>query len=256
MYASPNGVCGIGAGMSGVTTSNVMTRDEFAKFNPSSFRCAVSGGKYFAFFDQATESIERGGFILDHLVQATPLSLTTIVADAVFVDVETANLYVVTDLEIKAWDSDVYNVMPYEWLSKKFVFTAPTNLGAIEVNADFANISEAEALQARIEQLLAENRVIFAGTSNLQGTLNAKELNYFSIDGSILKDIPGVVDDRYLLVSLIVDGRTIHTGQYTKEGVYRLPAGYKGQIFEVKINGNIECRYLKLAETVKELKAL
>lgn len=256
MYASPNGICGIGSGMSGVTTNNVMTRDEFQRFNPASFRCAVSGGKYFAFFEQATESIEAGGFILDHLVQATPLSLTTINAGALFVDQETANLYLTQDLEIKEWDSDVYNVMPYEWLSKKFVFSAPANLGAIEVNADFANIAEAEALQARIERLLAQNRVIFTSTSDLQGTLNAKELNYFSIDGSIMLDIPGVVDDRYLLVTLIVDGKTIYAGQYTTEGVYRLPSGYKGQIFEVKINGNIECRYLKLAETVKELKAL
>ena len=256
MYASPNGICGIGPGINGVTTSNVMTRDEFKKFNPASFRCAVSSGKYFAFFEQATESIERGGFILDHLVQATPLSLTTIVADATFVDAETADLFIVTDKEIKTWDSDIYNVMPYEWLSKKFVFTAPANLGAIEVNADFANIAEAAALQARIEQLLAENRILFSATSNLQGVLNAKEINYFSINGSILKDIPGVVDDRYLLVTLIVDGKTIHSGQYTKEGVYRLPSGYKGQVFEVKINGNIECRYLKLAETAKELKAL
>jgi hypothetical protein len=59
-----------------------------------------------------------------------------------------------------------------------------------------------------------------------------------------------------VLVSLYVDDNLIHTGTYTENGVYRLPAGYKGQDFVVEVAGNIELRYVKMAETVKELKTL
>jgi hypothetical protein len=81
--------------------------------------------------------------------------------------------------------------------------------------------------------------------------LGANELN-----GSLLQTIPTVVDNRYLLVEVYADDKLVHSKQYTQRGVYRMPSGYKGQIFEVKINGNIELRYVKMAASAKELKSL
>jgi hypothetical protein len=256
LYASANGICGIGPGMSGVVTSNVMSRDDFLAFNPYSFTSGISGSKFFAFYEQASEFVKNGGLILDRTLSAAPLSTTTIKAKALHIDPETGDLYIATDGEIKTWDGDIYNDMPYEWLSKKFVFNAPTNLGAIEVNGDFNSIKTAALLQERAEQLKLLNQQIFASGVPLEGALDNTVLNARPLNGSILYDLPRVIDDRYLLITLIVDDKVIHNGQYTENGVYRLPSGYKGQVFEVKINGNIECRYLKMAETAKELKAL
>lgn len=255
-YASPNGLVVIGPGQAGVVTKNVLLRDDFSKFNPSTLKSTYFAGKYMGFFTGGTSHVDKGAFILDQNIAATPLSLTTLTSDAVFVDIDTANLYVVEDNEIKLWEGDVNNTLPYEWVSKKFVFTAPANLGAIEVDADFANIVEGDALEARVQQIIASNQSIWASGVNLQSTLNRQVLNANVINGSILADIPFVVDDRYLLVEVFSDDRLVHSAQYTSNGVYRMPSGFKGQKFVVKINGNIELRYIKLAETVKELKQL
>lgn len=256
MYASANGICVIGPGASGLSTGNIMLRENFEKFNPATLRSAVYAGKYLGFYTNGTEYLQNGAFILDRTLPATPLSLTSITSNACYVDEETGNLFVVEDRVIKQWEGDIYNWLPYEWLSKRFIFPRPANFGAIEVDADFNNIQEAEDLEERIAEIIAYNQALFASTGNLRGSLNEFPLNTIDLNGSILKNIPSLVDDRYLLVEVYCDGDLVFTGQYTSNGVYRMPSGYKGQVFEVRIAGNIECRYVKMAETVKELKNL
>jgi len=255
-YASPNGLVVIGPGQANVVTNNILLREDFNKFAPDTIQAKHYAGKYFGFFTDGTGQVEEGAFILDQTLSATPLSLTTLHTRAVFVDIDTADMFMVVDNKICLWEGDENNTLPYEWMSKKFVFTAPANLGAIEVDADFANIEDGAALQARVEAIIAANQVLWATTTNLQSVFNALKLNQYELNGSILAGIPALVDDRYLLVEVYCDGRKVHSAQYTTSGVYRMPSGFKGQRFEVKLNGNIELRYVKLAETVKELKAL
>jgi len=256
MYASPNGMCIISLGVQGLATGNLMLRDNFQKFNPSTIVGAMFDGKYFGFFTDGTEVIKEGAFILDRVIQATPLTLSSISASAVFVDDDSATLLLVSNNIIQRWEGDDVNTLPYEWLSKRFVFNSPANLGAIEVDGSFDDIGNVANLQKRIEEIIAANQALFATGAPLQGVLNAVAMNARDLNGSILQNIPQVVDDVYLLVDLYCDGKHIHTGQYVSNGVYRLPSGFKGQVFEVKLSGNIECRYVKLAETMKELKTL
>lgn len=255
-YASPNGLCVVGPGQASVVTRNVLLRDDFSEFNPTTIRAVFYSGKYFGFFNDSDTDVTNGAFILDQTLAATPLSLTNISSDALFVDPDTANLYMVVNHRISLWEGDESNSVPYEWLSKKFVFGAPANLGAIEVDADFGNIAEGQALQKRVDDLVAENRALFGSGQDLLGSLNASALNVYTFNGSILNNIPVNVDNRYLLIEVFCDDKKVHTSTYTSNGVFRMPSGFKGQKFEVKINGNIELRYIKMAETVRELKTL
>lgn len=253
-YASPNGLVVIGPGQGGVVTNNVMLRDDFTKFAPQTIQAKHYAGKYFGFYTGGTETVTEGAFILDQTLAATPLSLTTLHTRAVFVDIDTADMFMVVDHKICKWEGDDNNILPYEWISKKFIFSAPVNLGAIEVEADFDSLADSAAIDAANAALIAENQTLFAG--NLLGAMNETPLNVYLVNGSILKEVNSRVDSRYLLVEVFSDGKKVHSAQYTKSGVYRMPSGFKGQRFEVKVNGNIELRYLKMAESVKELKTL
>jgi len=255
-YASPNGLILIGASGPTQLTENILLKDEFAKYNPESIRASFFAGKYFAFFSDSETDIVNGALILDRNLAATPLSVTSITSASSFVDPSTAQLYIVDNNEIKLWEGDQYNTLPYEWRSKRWVFTAPDNMAALEVEADFSNISEGQSLQDRVAQIIAANQAIWASGTNLLGSLDATLLNAYEVNGSLLQTIPTVVDNRYLLVEVYVDDKLVHSKQYTQRGVYRMPSGYKGQIFEVKVNGNIELRYLKMAASAKELKNL
>jgi hypothetical protein len=255
-YASPNGLILIGASGPAQLTENIMLKDEFALYNPESMRSAFFAGKYLAFFSDSDTDIKNGALILDRNIASTPLSVTSILSSSSFVDPATAQLYIVDENQIKLWEGDPYNNLPYEWRSKRWVFTAPDNMAALEVEADFTNIQEGIDLQARVAAIIASNQAIFATGTNLLGSINARTLNTRELNGSLLETIPAVVDNRYLLVEVFVDDKLVHSKQYTSRGVYRMPAGYKGQIFEVKINGNIELRYLKMASSPKTLKQI
>lgn len=255
-YASPNGLILIGASGPSQLTENILLKDEFSLYNPETIRAAFFAGKYFAFYSDSNTDIVNGALILDRNLASTPLSITSIQSAASFVDPATAKLYLINDGEIKLWEGDTFNTLPYEWRSKRWVFTAPDNLAALEVEADFGNIQEGLDLQARVAQIIASNQAIFGSGTNLLGTLNTTLLNTYEVNGSLLQTIPSVIDNRYLLVEVYVDDKLIHSKQYTSRGVYRMPSGYKGQIFEVKINGNIELRYVKMAASAKELKSL
>lgn len=255
-YASPNGLVTIGASGPSLITQNILLRDEWTAYNPSSMRSAFFAGKYFAFFSDSTTTVANGAIILDGNLPNTPLSITSLQSAASFVDPATASLFVVENNEIKQWEGDTLNSLPYEWRSKRWIFNAPDNMGAIEIDADFNNIQEGLDLQSRIDAIVASNQAIFTSGANLLGSANSTPLNVYELDGSILQTIPDVIDDRYLLVEVYVDDRLIHSKQYTQRGVYRMPSGFKGQAFEVKVNGNIQLHYIKMANTAKALKQL
>lgn len=255
-YASPNGLVAVGPGQSGLITKNVMLRDDFQVYSPTTMKSVFYAGKYFGFFTNGYGDLEKGAFILDSNIQSTPLTTINLSTNAVFVDIDTANFYLVVDNRICLWEGDPYNTLPYEWISKEFVLTAPVNMGAMEVSATFGNIQDAEALQAEIARVSAENAVLFGSGANLKSSLNETLLGSEVLHNSILTYLPQIVDTRYLLIEVYCDKKLVHSHSYTKDGVYRMPAGYKGQKFEIKINGNIELRYIKMAETVSELKTL
>lgn len=256
MYASPNGICIVGPASTGLATGNIMLRENFEKFNPPTIRGAVYAGKYFGFYQQATEYIANGGFILDRTMQNSAFSTTNIQARATFVDPETAELYYLWDTTIYKWEGDKLNNWPFEWLSKKFVFSDPINLGAIEIDADFLNPEDAEQWNEYIQSIKEQNQALFNTGDPLQGTVNDVPLNHFVLGGSLLTPIPSAIDDRFVQFTLYVDGVEKYNTVYIASGSYRLPSGYKGTIFEIKLAGNIEFRYIKLAETMRELKTL
>ena len=256
MYASPNGLCLVGPGGSGVTTGNLMLRDEFSKFNPTTIRGAVYNGKYFGFYLQGSAYVTDGAFILDRSLQATPLSLTNVSASATYVDPETSELFFLNGITISQWEGDTLNNTPFEWLSKRFIMTAPVNFAAVEIDADFISAEAAAQQEALRQQVIAENIALYETGAELESLYNDKVLNHFDLNGSILQNIPSVIDDRFIQFTLYADGEEVFNTVYTSSGVYRLPSGYKSQDFSVQLAGNIELRYVKMAESMKELKTL
>tara|TARA_R110000772_G_scaffold3256_3_gene11774 strand:+ start:11125 stop:12954 length:1830 start_codon:yes stop_codon:yes gene_type:complete len=256
MYASPNGLCLVGPGGSGVATGNLMLRDEFSKFNPATIRGAVYNGKYFGFYMQGSAYVPNGAFILDRSLQATPLSLTNVTAMATYVDPETSELFYLSGTTILQWEGDTLNNTPFEWLSKRFIMTAPINFAAVEIDADFVSAEAAAQQEALRQQVIDENIALYETGAELQGLYNDKVLNHFDLNGSILQNIPSLIDDRFIQFTLYADGVEVFNTVYTESGVYRLPSGYKSQDFSVQLAGNIELRYIKMAESMKELKTL
>lgn len=253
-YASPNGLVLIGPGGPQLATQNLFTRTEWNEYYPQSMIGKVLNGKYFAFYT-APGNI-KAALILDRNVSGTPLSRTNVHTFAPFVDTFSSSMYVVSDNKIKIWDGDQNNVLPYEWKSKRFVFPRPINFGVIQVEADFGNTLTAAEINAIFERITNENQATWNSGVDLEGVVNGPVFNERVVNGSLLQELPQTADDRYVQITAFADGIERFRGFINNSGMFRLPSGFKADNWEFVINGNIPLRYIKIAETVKELKSL
>jgi hypothetical protein len=255
-YASPNGLVELGPGGPQIITRNVMTHEEFGQFSPVSALAASTQSRYFMFFESGTYDFSKGCLIFDRHLPATPLTTSTLIANAAWTDPQDSKMYVVDHGEILEWEGDQVNAIPFEWKSKEFITPDHINLGAVEILADFGNIGLAEDLQAEVAQISQNNQVIFNAGGDFLGEFNDTTLNTYELNGSVLSSIPQQAEDRFVVFILYVDGEEKYRTQVTRRGIYRLPAGYKSDRFQFGLSGNVELRHVKVAETVLGLKQL
>jgi hypothetical protein len=257
MYASPNGIILVSGGGAQNATRNLFTNSEWQYYNPSTGFACIIDGKYIFFHQDSvygsTYGSPKGSIILDRYVSNSPMSVSSVFATAGYIDPLSSSLYLAIDQSIYLWNGDDNNYQPYEWRSKLFVEPRPLNFGIAQIDADFSNIEIGQALQDRVNEVIASNQLIWSTTSNLQSVINQQSMNKFAVNGSVLTAIPSAIDDRYILLTVICNDQVIATINVTSRNAFRLPSGFKGDQWEFKLNGNIPLRHLKIAESAKGL---
>ena len=250
MYASPNGVIKIGPGVTDNITRNLFTRDEWSVYAPSTMVGEVHDGRYYLFYKLGDGG---GGLVLDRNEAASPLTTVDLLPTALHTDPVNARLFLAIDGEIKGWDSDPVNNLSYEWRSKIFVVNKPVNFGAAQLNGDFASEVAGNQLAALLASIKAKNQQIWDAAAGLFGTLGSQNTNEFTVNGSLMTDLPSVVDTRYALLTVYGDGVVRARIEVKDNQPFRLPSGYKCDQWEFVINGNVSIRFLKIAETSREM---
>jgi len=257
-YVSANGVILVGPTGADNVTRNVLTKEEWSNYYPTLMQGEALDGRYYLFYSNGGSP--EGGVIFDRYTKGSPFHVTTIYASASFVEPTDATMYLAVNNSIKTWDSNNVNQLPYEWKSKLFIISKPCNFSALQVEADFEDAARTEALQAYYNTLKAANQTVFAAAGSsrnaLGGVVNAPIVNTRTANGSILMDLPQVVDDRYVSVEFIGDGVTRANIAVTSKDLYRLPSGPRCDRWEFVVKGNIPVRHVKIAESVGELKEL
>lgn len=129
MYASPDGLVSIGSAGMDVITKELFSKDQWAAYNPSSFKAALYDKKYIATFTRADGS--RGMLILDFSGQGAPVTECDINAStaitALYTDVRTDTLYMVQGGNIVRFNAG--SALTYNWKSKTFRMPFPLNMG-------------------------------------------------------------------------------------------------------------------------------
>ncbi len=261
LYPSPNGMVLIGVGGAVVATAAVLTKGEWASYYPSTLIAREHQGWCFAFYDNGNG--DGGGFIFDRSGLGPSLVPTSYFVSAAYTDAETGDLYIVHSGDIKKWDADPNNNMPFDWKSKVYVAPKPINPGASQVFADYAALTDLAAQSAQQTADTAANAAILAGSetwpgqSVTRGELGESMLGEVVFAGSLLKGgyAPNY-DTRYLQFQLYADNALKFTKQLTNNDPFRLPSGYTATDFELRLSGNIDVHSVEVAETVSELGAV
>jgi hypothetical protein len=139
--------------------------------------------------------------------------------DASWYDTMTNKLYMTrgTDGDIYEWDDLVQPLMTARWKSKTFITPMPVNLGAARVVADYDGESASPVWEA-VDDTWATCDLMWNGGTSI--TFN-----------------------------LYINKQLVFTTERTDSGIFRLPAGYKSDTFEVEVLSPVRVRSIHVADT-------
>ena len=184
-----------------------------ADLDPATLIGTAYKDTYLAWHSAGGISFERddrvGGFFVDLVTAQQP--------EATWYDPLTNNLFYTTgtDGDVYLWDDLTQPAQPFEWKSKAIVTQNPINIGAAQVDADYAETSPV--------------------WDTVTDTWDTSTLLWDSDGGVTFK--------------LWVDGELVLTQELDNRRVFRLPCGYLSDTFEVGVEGSVRLRTVRLAET-------
>ena len=184
-----------------------------ADLDPATLLATAYKDTYLAWHSTGGISFERderaGGFFVDLVTNEQP--------EATWYDPLSNNLYYTTgtDGDVYQWDNLAQPPQPYEWKSKVITTPNPINIGAAQVDADYAPVSP---------------------------VWDAAETEWGTTEG--IWDASGGVVFKFW-----VDRELVMTQELDSRRVFRLPSGYQSDTFEIGVEGSVRLRAVRVAET-------
>lgn len=253
VYASPNGMLGIGPGIQDIITQPLYTRDEWQTLNPPSIIGMLYNNQYIGFFNNGAGP--TSAFVYSR-ADIPPLATLDFPAMCTFVDRRDSKIYAVNanDNNIYQLDADPQNATIYQWRSRLYEMDEPTNFGAFKVLADYTYIQGGIAYNNQIAANLAANAATFAAGGTMGGLIGESQINAMLINGNNLIPIAKPEDVRSIQVLLFADGTQVFEAGPVSDDPIRLPGGFKARAWEVLITGNTAVRRFVMATTIGELR--
>jgi hypothetical protein len=252
LYASPNGLVAIGPGTQDVISRALFTRDEWQLYNPAAMVGVIYQNMYLGFYQAG---LEKSALVLMR-GDSPPLVTLQLPAQAVFVQKTTASVYYVSPLDnaIYQLDADPVNYISYEWMSKVFILPEPTNFAAIKIQANWDGVGPNAAYNAYVAALAAANQAIWAAGTPLNSTLNSIVVDGMAVNGSILSDIPSLVEAQSVQVYLYANNGLVASYDISSPEPLRIPASNKEYFWEVRLTGTVPLRSFRMATSIGELR--
>lgn len=134
VYPGDDGLVMVSSGRLAMITGELFTREEWEKFNPSSFIAGENDGRYVCFYT-GTDGV-KAGFVFDPREPTATWTPLDFGADAAWTDPATGDLYIVMDEGIWKWDAHPTERFVYKWRSKRFLTAKPLCPAYARVVAD------------------------------------------------------------------------------------------------------------------------
>lgn len=250
IYASPNGIASVGAGLRGLVTEYAYTRDEWQANSPSSMFGKLYGRNFIVFNSSGSALViprsDRSG-----------ISTLQYPATAFYVDSKTGEIFMTSEIDglLYRLDADTINSSSYEWKSRLFSVPQPVGFTCLQVNMDTRYLNDQTAINAIVAQIIADNQVKFAA-GPVGGQVDSAPFNEYTYNGSNMQDIPTSADARNVTVTILADGVQVFSQPVYSINPSRIASGYKAYDWEVIISGNVPVRSFSMATSIGELKAV
>ena len=278
-YPSVSGLVLASSNGAKVVTRDILTKEEWAAYNPADIFAAQLGLQYVAFNSQTT------GFIFDATEPTAKLTDLNGFSDVDGVETDrySGDVLVLSNQRAMEWDPAESERLNWNWQSKLYQFPEPLNFGAVRLNfldgvEDQSDDTEAyfgaydEALFAAVPSGTA-GEFKQCGLSNLNGGVlggspaQADGLvaswvepeNRQPLGGSLMYPI-----QQYLFTTLAIrlqvkvgaTGVVKYDAVHYTDGVIRLPTGFKSDLWQFNFFGNTNLYSAQIATTPRALKVI
>ena len=253
LYPSTNGLMSV-SNLYGAKniTEDMMSLDDWKKLNPASMVAYRYDNRYF-FSWKGLDGSEGGKFF------------ETVSGNSFFVstdykptngwhDIETGKLYLILSNILWEWDAMQSPNLTQDWTSKLFVSPLEINFGVAMVEASFV-ITPEQVAQAKAahDAAVAFNTALLTGLGDALGSVNDTPINGMLVNGDLLMTVPSETPPDRATFYLYADGVLKYFRYITDSRPFKLPRGYLGRNWQVRVGGNVTINWVKLAETMQEL---
>lgn len=243
LYASSNGLVQALPGGVGVTTKQIVGKDDWQSLlKLPTVRATTLNGAYYcwgsvrpgcfestafdsdAFLQDDYSGAYTGAFIdtADVRVAYNALSYPTFATDNVMTDHWTGEVFLLRDGKVLWLDiSDTRVEGTFKWRSKRYNMRDRKNLGAL--------------------------RVWFDENDNLPALNPVRNIDL----------VQTLAADQWGLVRVYADDILVYTNELRTRGeIMRLPTGYKAQYYQIEVEARVNISQIEVASTVKELQVV
>ena len=239
-----------------VWTKDYYTEFEWADLVPTTMISAISKNQLFI---QYTTSSKTGILAFD-FVERTLMELDfsaiglTGTLQFIYHDQRNGELYLITDSEIYQHDAALGQSISYEWISSEMESPKAMTMSAMRCAFD-STLSEADiaAINAQNAAIRASNSSLLAnydGHGGFSGFAFGSEM----FSGSNFQTLIPITES--LTVELLADGRTkasVSLSPGDTDEILRIPTGYRGRIWKVRIVGTMRVKSIEFASNPLEI---
>lgn len=255
-----------GNGLS-IVTQDLMTKEEWAVYSPSTLFAAQLGLQYLAF-----NSINFG-FLINPTEPKARLAEIDAFTNVTGIETDryTGNPRLIINNQVWDWDPPTQERLFWHWTSKEFQTAKFVNFGAFKVKMDTGSINQtttisanysgydASRLAAKPLNTLGRDPLGSSGSPYHKGLVAGWTLaeNRMPLGGSPLYPLV-TLSSQVIGVRFVVycNGRKVSDQIVTDEKIHRLPSGFKHDIWQFELFGNTNVYSVQVAETGKELAAV
>lgn len=246
-YASTGGLLYVNSTSPRYLTESLISKDEWRNWNPESFIAAGYEGNYIA---TSTDPKKYHGLIIDTNDTTKGIVSLYRFVHGMYSDPESNKLYLIVDKsnggrKIVLFDTPVdgntQTYRTFKWRSK--IFTSSEGIATMAV-ARVRN--EYEGYARKIKVTIYEYH---------EHTLNSVPVHTYSINGPVdLQQVYELIDKSvYMYFIYYVDGVPRYTRKLKDSKPFRLPSGFRGDEFEVEVEGEMPIHSIELATSMGEL---
>lgn len=246
-YASTGGLLYVNSTSPRYLTESLISKDEWRNWNPESFIAAGYEGNYIA---TSTDPKKYHGLIIDTNDTTKGIVSLYRFVHGMYSDPESNKLYLVVDKpdggrKIVLFDTPVdgstQSYRTFKWRSK--IFTSSEGIATMAV-ARVRN--EYEGYARKIKVTIYEYH---------EHTLNSVPVHTYNINGPVdLQQVYELIDKSvYMYFIYYVDGVPRYTRKLKDSKPFRLPSGFRGDEFEVEVEGEMPIHSIELATSMGEL---